>query len=78
MGTWYLVVWWYSGDVRAAVTEDRDKATLWAQERNAVLVPIEGEDVHVGDLVDFYRRDEKGEPLPAVWRDLEKFPYRHD
>src|SRR5439155_21050817 len=38
--------------------------------RNAFLVPISGRDVKVDQILDWYRPDESGRPMPAEWRDL--------
>ena len=35
--------------------------------RNGVVVEITGENIAVGRLSDFWRRDEQGNPLPAEW-----------
>ena len=76
--TVYLLLWWWSHAPRHAVLDcDQEKAEDLARERNAVLVPISGDDVIVGRIRDFYRRY-KGDGLVSVERDLGKEPYRTD
>ncbi len=41
-----------------------------ANVRNAILVTFKGDDAKVDAVVDWYRRDEEGRPMPAEWREL--------
>ncbi len=68
--TQYLVVWWMAQTPYAAVFEHRAAAETAASVRNALMVTIAGHDAHIERVLDWYRRDEKGEPMPAEWRDL--------
>ncbi len=54
----------------AAVFENEVAAEAAASVRNALMVTIKGRDVVVDRVVDWYRRNEAGEPMPAEWRDL--------
>lgn len=54
----------------AAVFENEAAAEAAASVRNALMVTISGRDVSVDRVVDWYRRNEAGEPMPAEWRDL--------
>lgn len=54
----------------AAVFSHRAAAETAASVRNALMVAISGKDARIEDVLDWYRRDEKGQPMPAEWRDL--------
>ena len=54
----------------AAVFENRVAAEAAANVRNALLVTIKGERTKVEEVLDWYRRDEEGKPMPAEWREL--------
>jgi hypothetical protein len=54
----------------AAVFTNRVAAEAAANVRNALLVAIKGQDADVEEVLDWYRRDEKGRPMPAEWREL--------
>jgi hypothetical protein len=54
----------------AAVFENRVAAEAAANVRNAILVTFKGEDTKVEAVVDWYRRDDEGRPMPAEWREL--------
>jgi hypothetical protein len=68
--TYYLVLWWMSQTPYAAVFENPIAAEAAASVRNALLVTFTGRDVKVDDVMDWYRRDDQGKPMPAEWRDL--------
>src|SRR5256712_2799255 len=68
--TRFLVVWWMSKNPYAAVFEDRVAAEAAANVRNAILVTFKGSNAEVETVVDWYRRDEEGRPMPAEWREL--------
>jgi hypothetical protein len=38
--------------------------------RNGILVTFKGEETNVETVVDWYRRDDEGRPMPAEWREL--------
>lgn len=67
---YYLVVWWMSQTPYAAVFENRVAAEAAANVRNALMIVISGSGVKVDEVLDWYRRNEEGTPLPAEWRDL--------
>ena len=69
-GTKYLVIWWMSKSPYAAVFTNRVAAEAAANVRNAILVAIKGPATKVEEVVDWYRRDEEGRPMPAEWREL--------
>jgi len=66
----YLVVWWMSQVPHAAVFENHIAAEAAASVRNALMIQMSGEDVQVDAVVDWYRRNSEGEPMPAEWRDV--------
>jgi hypothetical protein len=54
----------------AALFTNRVAAEAAANVRNALLISIKGEGTDVQDVLDWYRRDEEGRPMPAEWREL--------
>ena len=66
----YLVIWWMSKSPYAAVFTNRVAAEAAANVRNAILVAIKGHATKVEEVVDWYRRDQEGRPMPAEWREL--------
>lgn len=68
--TKFLVIWWMSKSPYAAVFTNRVAAEAAANVRNAILVVIKGAQSKVEEVVDWYRRDEEGRPMPAEWREL--------
>ena len=54
----------------AAVFTNRVAAEAAANVRNAILVSIKGHGMDVEEVLDWYRRDEEGRPMPAEWREL--------
>lgn len=54
----------------AAVFENRIAAEAAANVRNAILVTFEGRGAKVATVVDWFRRDDEGRPMPAEWREL--------
>ena len=68
--TMFLVIWWMSKNPYAAVFENRIAAEAAANVRNAILVTFKGTGTEVQTVVDWFRRDEEGRPMPAEWREL--------
>jgi len=68
--TMFLVIWWMSKNPYAAVFENRIAAEAAANVRNAILVTFNGKGTDVETVVDWFRRDEEGRPMPAEWREL--------
>ncbi len=68
--TYYLVLWWMSHCPYAAVFENRIAAEAAANVRNALIITVSGRDLKFEEVVDWYRRDDEGRPMPAEWRDL--------
>src|SRR2546427_3562817 len=68
--TRFLVVWWMSKNPYAAVFENRVAAEAAANVRNAILVAFKGANAEVETVVDWFRRDEEGRPMPAEWREV--------
>ena len=68
--TVFLVIWWMSKTPYAAVFTHRVAAEAAASVRNAILVTVKGHRTRVAGVVDWYRRDEAGQPMPAEWREL--------
>jgi hypothetical protein len=66
----YLVVWWMSQAPYAAVFENRVAAEAAASVRNALMVTLSGSDAKIDSVLDWYRRDESGQPMPAEWRNI--------
>src|SRR2546427_7151279 len=66
--TYYLVLWWMSQTPYAAISENEVAAEAAANVRNALMVTISGRDAKVDTILDWYRRDESGRPMPAEWR----------
>lgn len=66
----YLVVWWMAQAPHAALFDDRVSAEAAASVRNALMITLSGRDAQVDSVLDWYRRTEAGEPMPAEWRDL--------
>ncbi len=66
----FLVIWWMSKNPYAAVFENRIAAEAAANVRNAILVAFKGNGTEVEAVVDWFRRDEEGRPMPAEWREL--------
>src|SRR2546425_13292135 len=54
----------------AAVFENQIVAEATASIRNCLMIRMSGEDVQVDAVLDWYRRDNSGEPMPAEWRDV--------
>jgi len=67
---YYLVLWWMSQTPYAAIFENEVAAEAAANVRNALMVTISGRDAKVDSILDWYRRDDSGRPIPAEWRDL--------
>jgi len=70
MKTIYLVLWWMSQMPYVAVIENRVAAEAACNVRNAIMVKITGNRVKIAEVLDWWRRNDAGEPLPAEWRDL--------
>ncbi len=65
----YLVVWWVAQAPQVALFDQLEAAKAAASVRNALMVTVSGSSVGVDEVVDWYRRNEEGAPLPAEWRD---------
>ena len=66
----FLVLWWMSQTPCAALLASEVAAEAAAKVRNGIVVEIIGRDLDVERVLDWYRRDEAGNPMPAQWRDL--------
>lgn len=66
----YLVLWWQAQTPYAAVFDDEIAACAAASVRNALVVEVSGDGVRFEKIVDYYRRDEAGRPMPAEWRNV--------
>lgn len=73
----YLVLWWHTTDPKAAIFEDEIAAGAAAAVRNGVLLEMQG-DVKISSAVDYYRRDDKGLPMPFAFQDLKETPHHYD
>jgi hypothetical protein len=67
--TAYLVIWWMNQAPHAALYETEVSARASAAVRNALMITISGTDVKIAEIVDWYRRNAAGAPMPAEWRD---------
>ncbi len=72
--TIYAVLWWHFQKPYVAVVPTYDEAKWIADTRNGVIIEIIGKGISVKSVVDFYRRDEAGNPMPAEMRPCES-PY---
>jgi hypothetical protein len=68
--TLYLIVWWSYHNPYAALFDSKEAADAAANVRNAVTLTLSGSDVRVDGIVDWYRRDGEGRPMPIEWQDL--------
>lgn len=66
--TQYLIIWWHIQDPFYTVMENAEAARAAAMVRNAVVVEL-GDASRVKGAWDWYRRDEKGEPMPIALRE---------
>ena len=66
----YLVLWWQAQVPYAAAFDDEIAAHAAASVRNAIVVEISGTELTFEKVVDYYRRDDAGRPMPAEWRDV--------
>ncbi|HEV8595352.1 MAG TPA: hypothetical protein VGR51_07475 [Thermoplasmata archaeon] len=65
----FVVVWWAYQKPYYAVTRDEGEARWTANLRNGVVLEIEGTGVAVKRVMDHWRRDAEGNPLPAESRE---------
>src|SRR5437870_8561721 len=66
----FLVIWWMSKNPYASVFENRIAAEAAANVRNAILFTINENGTDGEAVVDWFRPDEEGRPMPAEWRQL--------
>jgi len=64
-----VVVWWAYQKPYYAVTRDAEEAAWTANLRNGLVLEIEGSNVGIKRVMDHWRRDEAGNPLPAEARE---------
>src|SRR2546426_6478864 len=64
----YLVLWWQAQVPYAAAFDDEIAAHAAASVRNAIVIEISGTALKFEKVVDYYRRDDTGRPMPAEWR----------
>lgn len=67
----YVIFWWQFQTPYRAEFDDEVAACAAAAVRNAMVVEVSGEKLRVDKAYDFYRRDDKGNPMPAELRDIE-------
>lgn len=68
--TTYLVLWWLDKTPYVARFEDEEEADRAARIRNSLMVEVRGHRLSIPRVVDYYRRDDDGHPMPARWQDL--------
>jgi hypothetical protein len=66
----YLVLWWQTQTPYAAVFDDEVAACAAASVRNALVIEVRGTRLKIDKVVDYYRRDDAGRPMPAEWREV--------
>ena len=69
VGRRYVVIWWAYQRPYYAITRDEAEAAWTANLRNGVVVEVEGTGVSVKRVVDHWRRDDSGNPIPAEARE---------
>ena len=72
--TAYLVLWWLDQTPYVARLRDEIEADAVARVRNATVIEVRGLGIEVPRVMDYYRRDQGGRPMPAKWKDLEENP----
>ncbi len=70
----FVVLWWHFQKPYVAVVPTHDEAKWIADTRNGVVVEVIGKNLKIGLVVDYYRRDDAGNPMPAEVRPYES-PY---
>ena len=63
----YMIVWWTNQVPMYATFDDEIQAAAAASVRNALLVEVDGKVINV---LDYYRRDDAGNPMPAESRSV--------
>lgn len=66
-GVHWLVLWWHLQRLYAGLFDDEMEASLHAATRNGVVVELVGI-ATVGEIHDWWRRDDQGRPMPGEWR----------
>lgn len=66
--TRYLVLWWHLQKMYVGIFENETEATLHAAARNGVVVELIGSSLSIGAIEDYWRRDDRGRPMPGEWR----------
>lgn len=65
----FVVVWWAYQKPYYATTTDAGEAAWTANLRNGLVIEVEGTGVAVRRVLDHWRRDAEGNPLPAEARE---------
>lgn len=71
----YLLLWWMDQTPQVARVDDVVEAEAAAKLRNATLIEIRGRDVDITRVLDYWRRDEIGHPMPARWKELRQLAF---
>lgn len=50
------------------IFDNETEAVLHAAARNGVVVELIGDQISVGSVEDYWRRDDSGRPMPGEWR----------
>ena len=69
--TLYVILWWHFQKPYAATVPTYDEAKWIADTRNGVVIEVLGKKIKIESIVDFYRRDDEGNPMPAEMRPYE-------
>ena len=64
----WLVIWWHLQKPYAGEFADEVEASLHAAARNGIMIEIVSKKVSFGSIVDYWRRDDEGNPIPVEWR----------
>lgn len=70
----YLVLWWDNKRLHSGLYADARLATYVAEAHNGVLISLALTDLSDMKIDDYYWRDEKGQPMPTVWRTMNVIP----
>lgn len=68
--TKFIMVWWHLQHPYYAVYESEIEAHADAAVRNGLVIELRGSHVQIDKIEDYWRRDEKGKPMPAEFKGL--------
>lgn len=65
----FLVIWWMEQTPYAAPFDNQISAEAFANIRNALMITFPSRMPKIDSILDWYRRDDQGRPMPAEWRE---------